>query len=255
MTAPTWHTTSELVRLRAAYGRGTAIWASERLVVEQSRWVALSGGPSVLFNEALCHGPGGGAELQPTIDEMLAAGYPCLINVAGEALADVATLSAAGWICVGASPFMVHRLGDQPLDPDVRRLTKAELPAARQMVQDAFGLPAEPAALSMPDSLLSHEGCAVWGLFDGADLLSCVGTTIVDDVLVGWAMATPPQRRRHGLGARLISGVRAEAAAAGATHSLLRSSQIAESLYLAMGFELLEWWQSWSRPRWLLARN
>jgi hypothetical protein len=46
----------------------------------------------------------------------------------------------------------------------------------------------------------------------------------------------------------------AGAAGAGARGSLLHAAIDGEPFYLSLGYRTLEWWQLWSRPRWVLGR-
>jgi predicted acetyltransferase len=107
----------------------------------------------------------------------------------------------------------------------------------------------------LPDSALELPGHAAWGLFVDAAMVSCMGTAIVDGASIVWSMATPARYRRRGYAARLLAGALAATRDDEASYSLLRSSSIGEPLYRSMGFEVLEWWQVWSRPRWVLARD
>jgi GNAT superfamily N-acetyltransferase len=250
-----WRSSSDLVRIRSICGRSAALWATAGLVVEESRWIALSGLAGAEYNEALCHGPGGGAELNPTVDEILATGLPAVVSVAGEALREVQQLAARGWTCVGAQPLMARRIDDMVKDPAVRRLTKRHGSVARQLIEETFHVPAELARSGMPGRAAAVPGHVAWGMFEEDVMVSCMSTVVVEDAVVVWSMATPERYRRRGYARRLLTGAVARAKDRGANFVLLRSTDAGFPLYEALGFELLEWWQSWSRPRWVLTRD
>jgi GNAT superfamily N-acetyltransferase len=250
-----WHTAAELTRLRTLYGRAASFWATAGLVVEDSRWIALSGAQSALFNEGLCHGPGGGDQLRPTVEELREAGFPATLGVAGEAMRDVQRLVTLGWTCVEAQPFMARPISGLAPDPDVRALGADDIEAARALVQDAYQLPAELGAFGVPEPAAHGTGHTAWGLFDEGNLVSYMGTAVVEDAAVVWTMATPARHARRGYAARLLSGALAGTRKEGATFGLLHSSAAGAPLYRRTGFEVLEWWQAWSRPRWVLARD
>jgi predicted acetyltransferase len=65
-------------------------------------------------------------------------------------------------------------------------------------------------------------------------------------------MATLPGNQGHGYGRRLIQVALREQLEKGATGSLLHSSVAGENLYRNLGYEVIEYFQMWSRPRWVL---
>jgi GNAT superfamily N-acetyltransferase len=247
----------ELARLRGLLGESTVLWAGAgNLSTHPGGWLALSGGSSVDYNIALCHQSGQGQNLQSMFDELLARRLPVILMVAGAALGDVRVLSDAGWICIGATPLMEIDLTTIAHDPDpgVRTLALEELPLARALIQDAFGIPPELALIALPDTATRVAGQAVWGLYDDGELVSCAAFVRVQEAIVGWSVATPERFRRRGYAGRLLRTVMAHSAEQGATRSLVYASAMGELLYTQLGFRELEHWQMWSRPRWVLAR-
>ena len=252
----------DLQQLYARLGEGAAIWSGEAgLTLEPGRWVALSGATSAEYNVALVYGPDAAAAIRKTIDDIAKAKVPALLMLAGPALGDAQELVEAGWVCVGALPFM-----GQPLTPGMpvreiegslaRRLTSAELAGARALIEEAFGTPAEIAAVALPDAATTRPGDSVWGLFNAEDrLVSCAAIAIVDDTLIGWSMATDPNERRRGYGAALVTALLADAGNNGVTYALHHSSYAGEPAYRAIGYAELGRLQLWSRRRWVLARD
>ena len=246
---------TDLPRLRDLLGASTALWAGPGGVTRaETWWTAFSGAKSVEYNVALCHGASAGSDISHVLEMVSEAGVPAIVMVTGAALAEVQVLVRAGWICVGATPLMASAVHQDEEDRSVRRLTAKELPAARAIVELAFSLAPGLAPVALPDGAVSADGNSLWGLFVGDELASCASFVSVEEAVVGWSVATPPELRGRGYAARLLKGALAESAREGATIALVYASAMGEGLYGALGFEVLEHWQLWSRPRWVLAR-
>jgi ribosomal protein S18 acetylase RimI-like enzyme len=250
---------TDLAALRNLLGASTVLWAGPAgLTVAERWWTALSGASSVEYNVALCHGGDAGEDIAAVIESVEGHAVPAIVMLAGEALADAQTLVRAGWICVGATPFMAREICDGQEDAHVRRLSIDELPAARAIVEQAFSLPSNLSCVALPDRATDGLGCSVWGIFgDGAgdeSLSACAAFVRVDDAMVAWSVATHPSLRRRGHASRLMRAVLAESAREGARIALVYASAAGAPLYRALGFDVLEQWQLWSRPRWVLAR-
>jgi ribosomal protein S18 acetylase RimI-like enzyme len=260
--------TEDLAKLRSLLGTSAAFWAGESGVrVERGRWVALTGAVAADFNVVMCHGRSNGTLLPRSLEEIKAARAPGLIMVAGETLHDVHHLVEAGWVCIGSVPFMACDLGGyargtdepsaptRPAVPAARRLEDAEEDAARALIEEAFGIVPDLARVALPPGASTQPGHSVWGIFDDRGrLISCLGAVRVQDSVAIWSMATAVGLRERGHGARLLGAALADAARSGARISLLHSSRAGEHFYLGAGYRVLERWQVWSRPRWVLGR-
>jgi len=246
---------SELSRCRTQLGESAALWAGpDGVEIRDNAWLAISGVPSVEYNVALCHGSSGGEDIEQAIAKVADARVPAIVMAAGAALADAQVFVREGWICIGAAPLMAIDLCPAELDTQVRQLTLPELPSARGLAEEAFDLTPQLATVALPDACMQTEGQAVWGLFEGTELVACAAFVRVQEAVVAWSVATSPRSRRHGCAARLLRGVLAASASEGATRSLVFASAKGEPLYRTLGFRELERWQMWSRPRWVLAR-
>jgi ribosomal protein S18 acetylase RimI-like enzyme len=71
-------------------------------------------------------------------------------------------------------------------------------------------------------------------------------------MLVVWSMATRTDCQGRGFGRQLLGSVLNDQFDKGATGSLLHSSVAGEKLYGALGYSTVEYWQLWSRPRWVI---
>lgn len=247
----------ELPRLRSRHGESTRLWAGDQVRIYPERWVALSGAAGVDYNVALCHG-GGVHALTRTLEEILAAGAPALMMVAGAALGEVHELVDRHWACIGSAPFMARRLEPGRLRSSrvrVAALDASGLHLARTLIAEVFGLDEALALVALPHDALASEGRTVWAALDsGGAIASCLVSVAVQDVVVIWSMATAISARRQGYGAAVLQAALQDAAGRGSRTALLHSSGAGESFYRSAGFSELERWQLWSRPRWVLGR-
>lgn len=249
---------SELSRMRSAYGASAALWAGEDGVrVEPGRWVALSGARSIGYNAILCHEASEGELLKTSVDEISAAGVPAIVMVAGGALGEVRHLAQLGWVCAGEAMFVIRDLEEAaslPRDPNVRKLGSADLPAARQIIADRFGLYEKLALVALPPDSADRPGQSVWGGFDEqGEMVSCIAGVETGDYLSTWSLATAPAGRARGYAHRLLYTLFADAATshrAALAHILPHN----EPIHRSFGYLVLEHWQVWSHPRWVFTR-
>jgi hypothetical protein len=243
---------------RSTLGASTVVWAGcDGVTVGPDRWVALSRADSVEYNAALAHGSG--AALEETLDEVLAARVPAVVMVAGRAARETRRLRDRGWIRIGSMALMHLELRERVSTPSgltARRLGRADYRAATELVGEVFGVGRELAGVAISGVTAELSDQALWGAFDPAGMLvSCLATARVADTVTVWSMATSLPARRRGYGAAALGTALAAAAAEGATSSLLSSSEVGEPLYRSFGYQELERWEQWSRPRWALART
>jgi GNAT superfamily N-acetyltransferase len=245
---------ADLSLARTGYGLGTAIWAGTNLhQVEDDWWIALSMTSYVDYNLALIHGQRG-AEMAPTVlDEVVRAKVPSLVMLAGDGLGAADVLREAGWVCVGARPFMGKDFGPAEDDPQVRLLEPHELADARRLTAAAFGVPDEVGAIVFAEDALGREDCRLWGLFEDGTMLCCLADRYVDSTYcVCWSLATAPENQRSGYGRRLLRASSAHRLAEGVPLALLMATDAGRHLYEQEGYVALEHWQMWSRARWVL---
>jgi ribosomal protein S18 acetylase RimI-like enzyme len=232
------------------------------LQVEEEWWTAFSGQMNVNYNVACCHSARVDVLARHCLEPMLALKKPGIIMLAGTGLAAAQGLVDAGWITVAALPLMVlHHSGrgpepgPPPAAEAARPLSLDELPLAREVLTEAYGLDPASAAAAIPDTVLGRPDQSVWGLYADGELVSCVTTVDEDGLVVIWSMATRVDRQGNGYGRRLLDAVLAERFAAGASGSLLHSSAAGERLYRQLGFSVVGYLQLWSRPRWILGAS
>jgi GNAT superfamily N-acetyltransferase len=253
---------SELDRRRRTLGTAAEMWAPGQVKVDGQRWAAMSGAPSVDYNVIVCYG--GGEVVETAVLAGLETRVPFVMMLAGRALGEAQVLMDRDWICAGSVPFMRRELPMRDRgaalaaaeQAAVRRLGPDQLAEAQELVDVAFALGPDLARAAVPASAVTTPGQAVWGIADKTGrLVSCMSVARVEQTASVWWMSTPPDRRREGHASRLLSVALDVEAAEGARECLLYASEAGEPFWEAMGFETLERWQIWSRPRWMLGRS
>lgn len=259
--------------LRRQVGRAAALWApGAGTGGVPGRWSALSGADAVDYNVVCCHGAAGAAQVPSALAQIRDAGVKAIVMLAGVGEQAREPLRAAGWTMVADSPLMRCEIAGSPLtrravadSPPTRRAVAgaaqpadgvtcswAHLAAARGLVARAFGLPPELAAAALPDTATEAPDQLLVSVFQDGAMACCVAGVVVDETVVAWSLATDPDRRRRGLGGRAMAGLLHAAAARGATRSAHIASPDGERLYTALGYELVERWELWSRRRWTM---
>ena len=242
----------DLVR---TFGASTRLWASGGVHhVDEDYWVALSGDANVNFNLACCNSSDSIVLTQSCLQPLLDQGQPGIILLAGLGLSTAEHLSDSGWVCIGAQPLMLLSplSPEPPTTSDVRTLDIDELNLARRAVTDSFGISDATAMTAIPDSIANCSDVTVWGLFEASQLVSSVVIVEEDGLAVIWSMATLPSSQGRGHGRRLLDVALHDQHEKGATGSLLHSSAAGENLYRGLGYQVIEYLQMWSRPRWVL---
>ncbi len=246
-------TQSDLRRTLGAAGR---LWAApEHHRVADDGWIACSGRLNVNYNVAFCQSSDPAVLLDHCLQPVLELGRPAIIKLAGAGLATAQRLAEVGWVGVGALPLMILTDRSRP-DTDgsgVRRLSGQDLPTARELLADTYGLDDASALAAVPDQVVERDDMGAWGLFDGDTLTSCFTGVIEDGLFVVWSMATRRESQGLGYGRRLLQTVLGRQFEDGVSGSLLQSSVVGRKLYRGLGYVDVEYWQLWSRPRWVMA--
>lgn len=242
--------------LRRTLGAAGRLWASPaHHEVCDEWWLACSGQRNVNYNVAFSQSSSPSVLVEHCLQPLLDLGLPAIIMLAGAGLATAQTLSEAGWVTVGALPLMTltTRSGSGGDESDIRRLSADDLPAARELLSDTYGLDDGSAMAAVPDALVGDDGQGAWGVFDGQQLASCFTGIVENGLFVVWSMATRRDCQGRGYGRRLLHSVLGHQLERGVDGSLLQSSVVGQRLYLGLGYEVVEHWQLWSRPRWVMA--
>jgi GNAT superfamily N-acetyltransferase len=245
------------IELRRDLGAAARLWsAPAHHTVEAEWWTAFSGETGVDYNVACCQSSDNDVLVDHCLQPLLDLKKPGIIMLAGPGLATAQKLIDASWVVVAALPLMV--LGGRNL-PDVdgsgvRALTRDDLPEARAILTDTYSMSDAVTAVAVPAAVVEDPTLGAWGLFDGDRMVSVFTSATEDGLVVVWSMATRPQDQGKGYGRRLLATALRSRFEAGADGSLLQSSAEGERLYRGLGYEVVEYWQLWSRPRWMMGR-
>jgi GNAT superfamily N-acetyltransferase len=243
---------ADLVR---TFGGSTRLWAAAgQHEVHQEWWLALSGEADVNFNLAFSRSADPAVLTQCCLQPLLDHGKPGMIMLSGAGLATAQLLADANWVNIGARPLMLLESlpSGKPSSTEVRKLAADELDLARHVIKETFGTDHGSAKIAVPDTAAERDDVTVWGLFAEDRLVASVAIVVEDGLAVIWSMATLPESQGRGYGRRLIEAALRGERENGATGSLLYSSVAGESLYRGLGYEVIEYFQMWSRPRWVL---
>lgn len=259
-------------RWREAIGASGRIWAgpAARVVQEHGWWAVLSGLEDVDYNVVLVHGsPEGGHDpLGQATAALERAGVPGLVMLAGAGLAWAGELAERGFVCARAVPVMAARLdellpvvalpgapGRGSPGPGARLLAGTEIEALRALVAETFALAPATAAAAVPGpaALAAEPTWRAAGVEVDGELVAGGLSSQVDRVAGIWSMATRSSARRRGYGRVVLATLLAAARDAGARSAALLASEAGLPLYRQCGFAILEHWQVWSRPGWVLA--
>lgn len=204
-------------------------------------WVALSGAPSPDANVALVD-TSDAAVLAAVVGQVQDSGLPTLIMLAGSGRG--AELGG-GWQNVGEMPFMAIALAGARLRPDgrVRRAGIDDFDIVGELVASSFSLTRDVADVVARILEVGDAAGKIWLLIDGAQAVSTVLTSLVDDAVCVWCMGTPARFARRGYGRGLLNDVLLKAQLDGATIGLLGATPAGRPLYEATGWATLEQWQ------------
>jgi len=243
--------------LRRVLGTSARLWAHTHHDVHTDWWLALSGESNLNYNVACCASSTSGVLTACCLEPVLQLGKPAIIMLAGPGLATAHSLVQAGWACIGALPLMaliqrpvlehVDRSGVRPLEQD-------DLSAARKILERSYALDPGSSVAAIPDGVVGRSDIGAWGVHKDGRMVGCLTTVIESGFVVIWSMAVLPQQQGRGHGRRLLSRALSSHFDRGAHGSLLHSSAVGERLYRSFGYEPIEYWQLWSRPRWALGR-
>jgi GNAT superfamily N-acetyltransferase len=245
------------VELRRHLGAAARLWsAPAHHTVEPEWWTAFSGEIGVDYNVACCHSSDNDVLVDHCLQPLLDLKKPGIVMLAGPGLATAQKLIDAGWAVVEALPLMLLE-GSDPPDVDgagVRALTEEDLPEARALLADTYSMSDAAAAVAVPVQAVQDPDLGAWGIFDGDRMVSMFTGATEDGLLVVWSMTTRPPDQGKGYGRRLLAAVLRSQFDEGIQGSLLQSSPPGERLYRGLGYQVVEYWQLWSRPRWMMGR-
>lgn len=205
-------------------------------------WMALSGAPGPDMNMAFV-GSGGATAVAAVLDRVMASGIPTLFMLAGECQSEVL---GEPWEQVGEMPLMASALTSDQLvsDPRVRRAGLDDATVVCQLMAEAFDTD-EDLGVAVTEGVLRDASgkTSIWLLVDDEIPVSAVLTSMVDEAVTVWCMATPERFARRGFGRAVLAHALLEAKSDGATVGLLGATPAGKPLYDGTGWTTLESWQ------------
>jgi GNAT superfamily N-acetyltransferase len=209
-------------------------------------WVALSGAPSPELNMALV-ASAEPAAIATTLRKVEESGYPTLFMLAGGSRHSEL---GAPWQHVGDMPFMASAMSEEHLTRDerVRRATADDFEAVSELLGTSFGLARELSDLMAGLVKLEVTVGTIWLLVEEDTPVSTVLTSIVDDTVCVWCMATPQRFARRGYGRAILADVLLRAKLEGASIGLLGATPAGKALYDSTGWTTLEDWRMFLTP-------
>jgi GNAT superfamily N-acetyltransferase len=236
-------------------GSAARLWARPDLhEVADDWWTAFSGQRSVSYNLACCHSARAEVLTEHCLEPALALKKPAIVMLAGPGLTTAQKLVDSGWITVGALPLMTMRApaSSGSDTAGARALSRDELPRARRLLYDNYGIDEATAQAAVPDDAVDRPDMSAWGFYAEGRMVSSVTTVVQEGLVVIWSMVTDAECQGRGYGRKLLEALLARQFEEGASGSLLHSSRAGEKLYRQLGYDVVEYLQLWSRPRWAL---
>jgi GNAT superfamily N-acetyltransferase len=236
---------AELARRRSQFGRScrSLLANSPRSLGAQGPgfWIALSGAPSPDLNMVLVDSPDA-ATLAHAMTTVQQAGLPTLFMLAGKCRDEDLGRSFTE---AGEMPFMFSGLGEGQLRKDgrVRQARPDDRDAFAGLISESFEFDRSVADLMARTLELPDDVAQVFFFWEGDTPVSTVLTSIVDDAVCVWCMATPPRHARRGFARALLGDVLARARDDGARVGLLGATPAGKPLYDATGWITLETWR------------
>lgn len=213
-------------------------------------WAFATGGDSPDVNMALIS-----SKESTAVDSALRifsnVDVPGNVVLAGAGLAHISYLENFGFVRVGVIPFMAKNLEINPafnLDRSelklVRAKTQLDLDAVIDLESDSYKLSVENCKRLINMEIANKLNVTYWFLVDGDTPVSTVASSSVDSISGIWNMGTPKQYQKKGYGRALLTSVLNTLAGEGQKLALLWATPDGESLYRKIGFEVVEYWQS-----------
>jgi len=189
--------------------------------------------------------------LEEALKEVATWNVKSSVVLAGPGLVHALTLKERGFIPGGASPLMAFAIDDSLNDFQLRPGLRAERTTSTHnydltvdLVSTTFGMERE-ITLGLVKPTVDDPETFRYILFDGDTPVSS-STFIAEDGIAGcFDVVTPTEHQRKGYGEELMKFMVKEQAQLGRKLIVLQASEAGEVLYRRMGFQVIEYFQSW----------
>ena len=189
--------------------------------------------------------------LEEALAPLYEARIPHSIALGGAGLVHADALRAKGYVNKGAAPLMGYALDPEKdflnLRPglEVKRVeVQGDLDQAVSVLSESFKMSVEDCLAYCSASLGVGDAFRYILLDDGQPVATALFAR-VEKFLTCWDVATVPAHQRKGYGEELLRWAMATHAAQGAQLVVLAASTPGQPLYRRLGFQFLEFMQSW----------
>lgn len=190
--------------------------------------------------------------LEDALQQVASWNVKCSIALAGPGLVHAATLKDRGFTPDGASPLMALAIDDSFDDFQLRPGLRAERTTAHHnfdlnvdLLSKTFGMERE-ITLGLSKPTIDDPETFRYILFDGDTPVSSSAFLAEGEIAGCFDVVTPTEHQRKGYGEELMKFMVKEQAELGRKLIVLQASQAGEVLYRRMGFQIIEYFQSWA---------
>ena len=189
--------------------------------------------------------------LEDALEPLYAKSVVHAVFLGGAGLTHGEALKARGYVNKGATPLMAYSL-DPKVDQHqlrdglsfVRVTTEADLRICLELLVSAFGITEETVWTYVAPTLRREDSYRYYILDNGVPV-STAFFVKTGSFLGCFDVATPAEHQRKGYGDELMRSVFTTHAAMGDELVVLQASQAGQPLYRRLGFQFLEYIQSW----------
>lgn len=189
--------------------------------------------------------------LEKILVEVASWNIKCTVALAGPGLLQAETLRQRGFVSGGGSPLMAYAVDGSLKDFQLRQGLRAERTSLTNnfetnidLLVKTFGM-TEETVRELMSSTIEDSDTFRYILFDG-DIAVSTSVFIGNGDLVGcFDVATPAEHQRKGYGEELMKYMIQEQGALGRNMIVLQATPAGEVLYRRMGFQVIEYFQTW----------
>jgi RimJ/RimL family protein N-acetyltransferase len=189
--------------------------------------------------------------LEQALQKVASCNVKSSIALAGAGLVHADALRLRGFTAAGAAPFMAYAIDDSLNSFQLRSGLRAERTTSAHnfeinidLISNTFGMERDTVAGLMKPTIDDSETFR-YILFDN-DVPVSTSVFIANDHVAGcFDVATPAEHQRKGYGEELMKFMTQEQANLGRKLIILQATDAGEVLYRRMGFQVIEYHQTW----------
>ena len=203
--------------------------------------IALSGEPAADLNMVFLTSGATLAEFDDALRAVRDRGVDALLVVEEGADEIRGWASASGFADVGQMPLMERR--SAAVTPasrfEVRLAAPTEVDVANRISAAAFALDEEACHGAQPPATFAADGNDLWIALEDGETIGCGVFVRSGDHVGVYAMSTPPEHQRRGVGRAILDAAMAHYQGEGVQRFTLGATEIGYPLYERVGFEVV----------------